>query len=99
MPFQAAKPYSISDTELNTWQERGRLHIALINRNNDRTIMEFWDEDAASLLDDGFLETSGIFGRISDSDRLLHESLYEYAVYLGCIKPGAGGVVHYMEQA
>ncbi|MGC1620032.1 MAG: hypothetical protein WA765_16200 [Candidatus Acidiferrum sp.] len=67
----------IEQTELQTWFERDRAHVALCDKNSDGdAILEFWDEDVAELVEDGFL-----------NPRDWHGSLYEYAAYLGVL-PG-----------
>jgi len=66
----------IEQTELETWFERDRAYVELRNAQTDATILEFWDEDVAELVEDGFL-----------NPRDWHGSLYEYAAYLGAL-PG-----------
>lgn len=66
----------IEQTELQTWFERDRAHVELRNTKTDATILEFWDEDVAELVEDGFLNPCD-----------WHGSLYEYAAYLAVL-PG-----------
>ncbi|HVB56467.1 MAG TPA: hypothetical protein VNE63_08560 [Candidatus Acidoferrales bacterium] len=66
----------IEQTELETWFERDRAHVELRNAQTDATILEFWDEDVAELVEDGFL-----------NPRDWHQSMYDYAAYLGVL-PG-----------
>src|SRR5262245_273194 len=75
MPKTKRKTYSIGDTDLQTWFERDRAHVELRDRETERTLLEFWDEDVGQLIEDGFLDR-----------RDLHGSMYKYAVYLGVIK-------------
>lgn len=58
----------INDTTLHTWFERDRAHVELRNRHTDETIVEWWDEDVAQAVEDGFLDSSHY-----------HESAFAYA--------------------
>jgi len=39
---------------VSRWEERGRLHIMLLNDITNEVVAEWWDEDAASMFEDGF---------------------------------------------
>lgn len=71
----ARKTFALEDTKLQTWFERDRAHVDLQDRETDRTLIEFWDEDVEQLLEDGFLDRKD-----------LHGSLFNYAVHLGAVK-------------
>src|SRR5207302_10636209 len=64
------------DTQIETWFERDRSHVELRNRFNDETIVEWWDDEVAEAVRDGFLNPQD-----------WHRSAYEYAVHTGLIKP------------
>lgn len=64
------KPYHIAK-----WEERDRLHIALLDAN-DETIIEWWDDDARGAIEDGFLDRRNLLG-----------SAVEYAQHMGVL-PG-----------
>lgn len=73
----------IEQTELVTWFERDRAHVALCDVNSDgNAILEFWDSDVAELVEDGFL-----------NPRDWHGSLYEYAAYLGELPSAEAGAL------
>jgi hypothetical protein len=64
------------DTEINTWFERDRSHVELRNRLNDETIVEWWDDNVAQAVEDGFLNPND-----------WHASAYRYAVDTKLISP------------
>lgn len=66
---------NFSNTGIETWFERDRAHVALTADNGQRTIIEWWDEDVAQAVEDGFLEPGDY-----------HRSAYDYAVSLGIIR-------------
>lgn len=56
----------VKDTELSVWEERDRLHIRLIQVNNNKTLAEWWDEDAREMFTDGFFESRDLHGSVFD---------------------------------
>lgn len=70
-----APKLEFEDTYLDTWFERDRAYVGLHNKKNDKVIIEWWDEDVAQAIEDGFLDPKD-----------LHYSAYEYAKYLGLIR-------------
>jgi len=74
-PFVPNRPLTIRDTELHTWFERDRAHVELRNKRTQKTIVEWWDEDVAEAIEDGFLDR-----------RHLHDSAFDYAIDHGFIK-------------
>jgi hypothetical protein len=62
-------------TKIETWFERDRAYVALVDKKTGEYIVEWWDEDVHSLVEDGFLDP-----------RDWHGSAYEYANYLGIIR-------------
>jgi len=67
-------PLPIKQTQLNTWFERDRQHVALLDARNDNTIVEWWDEEVSEAIEDGFL-----------TSRNLHGSAYDYAASIGLL--------------
>jgi len=59
---------TIEDTEIDTWFERDRAHIELINKKANETIKEWNDEDVWEAVEDGFLDAKD-----------WHKSAYQYA--------------------
>jgi hypothetical protein len=58
---------------VETWFERDRAHVQLLS--DDDEIMSIWDEDVASLVEDGFL----------DPRDWLHSAI-DYATHAGLIR-------------
>jgi hypothetical protein len=75
----------INDTELHTWFERDRAHVELRVKDSDDTIVEWWDEEVAEAIEDGFISDKAFcLGRLTWPDRL-HGSVYEYAKERGML--------------
>ena len=63
----------IDDTKLNTWFERDRAHVALVDKDTEQvTYVEWWDEDVASMAESGYL----VMGK---GEAALKKSVYLYA--------------------
>jgi hypothetical protein len=65
------------DVDLYVWEERDRLHIEARNRKTEKTIAEWWDDDARQMFEDGFF----------DSRRLEH-SVVKYLQDVGLVQAG-----------
>ena len=68
------RPLAIEQTRLETWFERDRQHVALIDSRNDETIVEWWDEAVSEAVEDGFL-----------NPRDYRSSAYDYAASVGLL--------------
>lgn len=66
------------DVDVYVWEERDRLHIEARDRTTDRTIAEWWDEDARQMFEDGFFERG----------RRLEHSVVKYLQDHGLVSPG-----------
>jgi len=73
-PRFATRP---ENAEVQVWEERDRLHIEIRNRRTGKTIMEWWDDDARQMFEDGFFDS-----------RRLKRSVIEYAQYVGLLAKG-----------
>ena len=61
--------------KLLTWFERDRAHVQLVDAATEqRSIMEWWDDDVTQALEDGFLDRRDLLG-----------SALEYAESVGLI--------------
>lgn len=68
--------FSRSEVKVTKWQERDRLHIAIVDRETEQvTILEWWDDDARQMFEDGFFEA-----------RRMEQSVLDYATEIGAIK-------------
>ncbi len=78
-------PLPYEQTELRTWFERDRAHVHLLDSRTDETIVEWWDEEVAQAVEDGFLNHRAfICGRLL-RPKPLHQSAYEYAADHGLL--------------
>ena len=57
------------------WFERDRMMIVLSDAYTGDTILEFWDEDVAEMVEDGFIDP-----------RNIDQSVIDYALHLGLIQ-------------
>lgn len=65
----------IKDTKIETWFERDRQHVALVDAATEQnTIVEWWDEAVTEAVEDGFL-----------NPRDYHGSAYDYAKTRGLL--------------
>jgi hypothetical protein len=77
------KKLTMEQTYLETWFERDRAHVELRERDTDRTIIEWWDEDVYEAIEDGFLDHRAfIMGKLR-CEHTLHCSAFEYAQDIG----------------
>ena len=44
------------DVRVEAWQERDRLGIWITDNRNEKTIAEWWDDDARQMFEDGFFK-------------------------------------------
>ncbi len=74
------KKRTLQDTEIRVWQERDRFHVQLVDKRTDKTLIEWWDEDAQEAIDDGFLDArEAIMGNLERFVRqggALHQSAW-----------------------
>ncbi len=81
----AVSALPIDDTRIDTWFERDRAHVALVDVRTDRPIVEWWDDEVSQAIEDGFLDGGAfILGRLTRPNRL-HESAYEFAANIGLL--------------
>ena len=75
------KKRTIADTTIRVWQERDRLHIELRDNGSDKTLIEWWDDDAREAIEDGFLDASeavlGSLYRFVRQQGPLHQSAWD----------------------
>ncbi len=75
---------TMADTELETWFERDRAHVALyLKSDTSRSdpLLDLWDDAVVQAFEDGFLT------RDFRSDDILHASAFDYARELGMLDP------------
>ena len=47
---------------LNTWFERDRAHVEILDEETGETLIEWWDEAVGEAIEDGFLDPSDYLG-------------------------------------
>ncbi len=61
------------EVEVSTWFERDRAHIEIWDLKTNKTLAEWWDEEVAELIEDGFFRLG----------RKFEQSVIEYAESIG----------------
>ena len=79
-------PDDYSQTEVHTWFERDRAHVELRSKDNNQTIIEFWDEAVQEEVEAGYLTLNAMSHRLTDLQKL-HQELLELAVDRGFYVP------------
>ena len=73
-------------TRLETWFERDRAHVALVDADTDETIFELWDDAVFEAVEDGFLDHRAfLMGKLM-RPAALHSSMEDYARHLGLLE-------------
>jgi uncharacterized membrane protein (UPF0127 family) len=73
-----------SDIEIGAWAERDRLGIWLTDKRTDKTVAEWWDEDAQWMFEDGFFKPGDIRQQ-TITGRAFEESVLDYAESVGIL--------------
>ena len=71
--------------EIGSWQERDRLGIWIIDKRTDKTIAEWWDEDAREMFEQGWFKPGVPQRDIDKPSRAFLESVLDYAESVGLI--------------
>jgi len=73
------------DVKVDSSQERDRVGIWITDNRTDKTIAEWWDDDAGQMFDDGFFKP-GVWEHGEISGDAFVESVLDYAEYIGILK-------------
>jgi uncharacterized membrane protein (UPF0127 family) len=92
---QTKKP-TRNDVSIDSWVERDRIGIWLTDKRTDKTIAEWWDEDAAQMFEDGFFK-SGHIRHETITGREFEKSVLDYSEYIGILEK-SGDNVNYLPQ-
>lgn len=81
------------DVSVVVWEERDRLHIGIQDKDSGDSYMDWWDDDARQMFEDGFFK-GGIIRRQLDQvpSRELEESVLGYAEEMGILSRGSSEV-------
>ena len=72
------------DIEIGTWSERDRIGIWLTDKRTDKTIAEWWDEDAREMFEQGWFKPGDIRQQ-TITGRAFEESVLDYAENVGLL--------------
>ncbi|MEK7848452.1 MAG: hypothetical protein AAB270_05970 [Chloroflexota bacterium] len=70
---------------VGSWVERDRIGIWLTDNRTGKGVIEWWDEDAAQMFEDGFFKPGTIRGQ-TITGRDFEESVLDYAEYIGVLE-------------
>ena len=87
LPQPVSRKPTRDDAEIGTWAERDRIGIWLIDKRTDKTVAEWWDEDAREMFDQGFFKPGDIRHQ-TITGRAFEESVLDYAESVGIIAGG-----------
>jgi len=73
-----------NEVEIGSWAERDRIGIWLTDKRTDKTIAEWWDEDARQMFEDGFFKPGDIRHQ-TISGGAFEESVLDYAESVGLL--------------
>jgi hypothetical protein len=79
------------DVSVDSWVERGRIGIWITDKRTGENLIEWWDEDAAQLFEDGFFRAGMIRGQ-TITGREFEDSVLDYAEYIGILERPKGKV-------
>lgn len=76
-----------NEVDVSTWVERDRASVAVQEAKTGKVLVEWWDEDVAAAVEDGFFKSDRPFGKLEG--KTFERSVIEYADHLR-IRPYAG---------
>ncbi|MFC1910462.1 DUF192 domain-containing protein [Chloroflexota bacterium] len=75
------------DVAIGTWSERDRIGIWLTDKRTDKTLAEWWDEDANEMFEQGWFKPGDIRQQ-GITGRAFEQSVLDYAESVGIIAGG-----------
>jgi hypothetical protein len=85
---QTTKKPTRDDVTVESWQERDRLGIWITDKHTDKTLAEWWDDEARQMFEEGFFKP-GVPQHSSDKPaRAFVESVLDYAESVGILAGG-----------
>ena len=73
-----------SDVKVGSWVERDRIGIWITDKRTDKTIAEWWDEDAQEMFEQGWFKPGDIRHQ-TITGRAFEESVLDYAESVGLL--------------
>lgn len=81
----ATKRRTRDECKVTVWEERDRLHVAIVDRETEQhTLAEWWDDEAREMFTDGFFDLDFGFGTIKFGPKF-RASVLGYAVEMGWV--------------
>jgi len=84
---------SRDDVSVHSWVERDRIGIWVTDNHTGKSVIEWWDEDAAQMFEDGFFKP-GIIKDQEITGRKFEQSVLDYAEYIGALEKAAFPVTY-----
>ena len=84
------------DVSVGSWVERDRIGIWITDNRTDKTVAEWWDEDAAQMFEDGFFKPGRIHGETITGGEF-EKSVLDYGEYIGILEK-SGQKANYLPQ-
>jgi len=72
------------DVAVHSWEERDRLGIWITDSGTDKTLAEWWDDDARQMFEDGFFKP-GTTRNQEITGKAFEESVLDYGEYIGIL--------------
>ena len=84
-PFLEQPKPTRDDVTVGSWSERDRLGIWLVDKRNQQTVTEWWDDNARQMFDDGFFKpaTYSAAGTLGGPEFI--DSVLDYAESVGIL--------------
>ncbi len=71
------------DVSVNSWKERDRLGIWITDNRTDKTIIEWWDDNARELFEDGYFKLATFTPSGTLIGQQFIDSVLDYAEQIG----------------
>jgi len=72
------------DVSVHSWEERDRLGIWITESGSDKTLAEWWDDDARQMFEDGFFKP-GTTRNQEITGKAFEESVLDYGEHIGIL--------------
>ena len=76
------------DVSVHSWEERDRLGIWITESGSDKTLAEWWDDDARQMFEDGFFKP-GTTRNQEITGKAFEESVLDYGEHIGILVSAA----------
>ncbi len=84
LPQTGKRKPTRQEVEIGTWVERDRIGIWITDKRTDKTVAEWWDEDAREMFEQGWFKPGDIRHQ-TITGRAFEESVLDYAESMGLL--------------